>query len=123
MGNLDAPDLALSEWLETTIKNLGWTQRRLAEMARTTPTTISELISGKQGLTAEMAEKLAVVPELKTTKEDLLSRAGVWAEARPSRRRDVAQALFDQLTGNAQDLAIDFMVMLAQRERETGRGK
>lgn len=65
-----------------------------------------------------MADKLASVPELKTTKEALLQRGGVWQTARPTRKSDIAGALFDQLSTNAQDLAIDFLVMLAQRERE-----
>ena len=108
----------LSDWLDAALKRIGWPQRKLAEMAGTTPTTISELISGKQGLTASMAEKLAAVPELRTTKEELLTLAGVWTEPKPSQRRDVALALFDQLSRNGQDLAIDLLVMLTQRERK-----
>jgi plasmid maintenance system antidote protein VapI len=111
-------ETTLSGWLENTLKANGWTQRRFAEMAGVTPTTISELISGKQGLTASMAEKLAAVPELRTTKEDLLRLAGIWSEPKPSQKRDVALALFDQLSRNGQDLAIDLLVMLAQRERK-----
>lgn len=112
----------LGPWLQWRLKNLQWMQRQLASAAGVSTATVSELISGKQSLTAETADKLANVPELKTTKETLLRLAGVWADVRPSRKRDVAQTLFDQLSTNGQDLAIDFMVMLAQRERERTGG-
>jgi plasmid maintenance system antidote protein VapI len=121
MGNTQS-DSQLSAWLKSRLKELEWTQKRLAREADVADSTISDLLNGHMALTAEMADKLAGVPELKTTKESLLTLAGIWAETRPSRKRDVAQALFDQLTAGGQDLTIDFMVMVAQRERGRDKG-
>jgi transcriptional regulator with XRE-family HTH domain len=119
---LDEPT-DLGPWLLWRLQGIHWMQKNLATAADVSTATISELISGKQKLTAEMAEKLAAVPELKTTKEALLRRGGVWQEIKPTRKSDLAGALFDQLSNNGQDLVIDFMVMLAQRERERERNK
>lgn len=74
MGKTQDGEQRLSEWLKVRLRDLDWTQRRLAEEARTTQTTISEIINEKQGLSAELAAKLAAVPELQTTKEELMLR-------------------------------------------------
>lgn len=114
---------AFAAWLTEKLGELKWTQKRLSQESSAVESSISNLLAGKITLTAEMAEKLASVPELKTTKEELLTVAGVWDEPRPSRKRDVVSELFDKLSPNGQDLAIDFIVMLAQREKEREQNK
>lgn len=111
----------LGLWLAWRLRSTGRMQKWLAAESGLSTATISELISGKQKITAETAEKLAGVPDLKTTSAALLRRGGAWQESHPTRRRDVAQTLFDKLSVVEQDLTIDFTVMLAKRERESNR--
>lgn len=104
--------------LQARLADLRWAQKRLSVESGIVYSTLNDILNGKIPLSAENAAKLAVVPELRATKEELLMWAGVWTEPKPSQKRDVALALFDQLSRNGQDLAIDLLVMLTQRERK-----
>ena len=121
MSKTQEGELKLSEWLSVTLRELDWKQRRLAEMAHTTPTTISEIINEKQGLTAELAEKLAAVPELKTTKEELMKRAGIWKGALNNSKKNVVIDQLDSLSDVELELTLDFVLMLKQRDRRSRR--
>lgn len=98
----------------------------MADEAGTSDTNISELVNERQDLTAEMADKFASVPELKTTREELLDIFGGKTDAhlnqRRKRKRDAALASFDRLPDPAQDLALDMLTMLEKRERDRTKG-
>jgi transcriptional regulator with XRE-family HTH domain len=121
MSKTQVGELKLSEWLKAKLKELDWTQRRLAEEARTTQTTVSEIINEKQGLSAELAAKLAAVPELQTTKEELMLRGGVWEGPISSSKKDVVVDQLDKLSDVELELTLDFVLMLQQRTRKSIR--
>lgn len=123
MGKTQDGEQRLSEWLKVRLRDLDWTQRRLAEEARTTQTTISEIINEKQGLSAELAAKLAAVPELQTTKEELMLRGGVWEGVLNTGKKTVVIEQLDRLSEVELDLTLDFVLMLQQRTRKSIRRK
>lgn len=113
---------AIAAWLKGVLAETGWDQKYLAERAGTNDTNISELKNKKQDLTAEMAQKLASVSELHTTREALLDmffNAGKPSHTEQEKiRREAAMATFDRLSKNAQELATDLMISLEKRERD-----
>lgn len=70
-------------------------------------------------MTAELAEKLAAVPELKTTKEELMKRAGIWKGAINNSKKSVVIDQLDSLSDVELELTLDFVLMLKQRERRS----
>lgn len=108
-------------WLQAKLKEVGWTQKRLSDESGITQSNLSELARGIQSLTAEAAEKLAAVPELKTTAEELLVLAGAWSKIVDTSKRAKAIAMLDGLNDVELDLVMDFAAMLRQRERRARR--
>lgn len=119
-GSIDnaGPDV-LAEWLRTRLDSLEWTQKQLADRAGISTSSISELLNGRQAITAETAEKLASVFELRATAPQLLQIAGALRTTyiEPS-KRELAVNMFLALPADKQELVLDFMNMLRSRERE-----
>ena len=118
--HFDVGSRALADWLRDKIDNLGWMQKTLAERSGLSPATISDLINEKQELSAETAEKLADVFELKITAPQLLRMAGLFKNTyiEPN-KRELALSMFQSLAPEEQDLALDIMNLLRQREKGT----
>jgi plasmid maintenance system antidote protein VapI len=120
-GNSDAP-VPLGDWLKNKLADLGWMQKTLAERSRVPASSITELIQGKQRLSAETAEKLASVTELQTTAIQLLRMAGELRQAAlpGNALRETALDLFDKLNDDGQEMVLDFMAMLYRRGKSDG---
>ena len=115
---------ALAEFLRRRIASLEWTQKRLANEAGKSDTAMSELLLAQTGLTPEMAEALASVPELKTTAEELLriagklrSRAAPAIPGKRAERNEVARRLIESLTDEDLGIATDLLIALKRRRK------
>ncbi len=119
MGNSGYEATELADWLRQRLKDLDWMQKTLAEKSGLSTSSISDLINERQALTAETAEKIAAVSEMRVTATELLRKAGVLKQppVPGNERRELALSMFDNLSGIGQDLVLDFMEMLQQRER------
>lgn len=115
-GTTESGREALATFLRERLDALGWQQKKLAERAQLSTATVSELLHARQGLTAETAEKLANVFELRCTSQQLLKMAGILPSTyiEPA-QRDLAVSMFMSLDARQQELVLDFMNMLRTR--------
>lgn len=116
---------ALAAFLKERLAGLAWTQKRLANEAGKSDTAISELLLQQTGLTPEMAEALAAIPELQTTAEELLRIAGKLRSraapagdipAKRAERNEVARRLIESLTDEDLVIATDLLITLKRRK-------
>jgi len=121
MGNLEGR-ARVAEWLRARLAELKWDQARLADESHILKSSINKLWLQKQDLTIEVADKLAAVPELKVTREDLIDLflGSLQATKHQARKRRVAMASFDRLSDKAQSTAINLLAALEKGERRSG---
>lgn len=113
----DTGNSRLAQLIQERLDALKWNQERLADESEIPKATLSRIMNGGT-LTAKNALKIARVPEMKTTIEELLTLDGNWDEPQSSKNRDVANNLFDQLNDEGQVEAIDYLVFLLGRKRK-----
>lgn len=106
---------SLSTYLNDELKKRGWSQRELARRAELSPTSISEVLSGRRGPGRRFCQ--AVAQALQVPPERILQAAGI-LDAPPD------TALFSELTNIAKRLSepnqkklVEYAQFLMQTER------
>ena len=113
-----------AQLIQERLDALEWNRERLAEKSDIPKATLSRIMNGGT-LTAKNALKLASVVEMKLTMSELFApdeRGASHGHRLSSTNREVAMNLYDQLPPDGQEMAIEYLVMLAKREQNRERG-
>ena len=123
-GSTETGPAALARFITVKLKALGWRQKRLADEAGVSDTSISELVLQQTNLSLDMAKALAGVDELETTAEQLLRMAGQLTTneladipGKRAARIKVAEQIIGKLTDEDLDIATSLLMALRRRRK------
>ena len=118
MGNMEGRQ-RISMWLKERLEGLDWEQIDLANASGIGKSSVNKLWLGTQNLAIEIAEKLARVSALRTSREELIDVfLGKELTTKQKRLRQAALEQFDRLSYNQQEMALHLLTALERGERK-----